>query len=167
MKLRHSNILPNDMKQSGFTLIELMITVALVAILTAVAIPSYRSAGAKSDRSIAIADINEISQALERYFTYNRTYTNDFGNLNMGSDGDTEITDNQGVAKYDYTIGVPSDTEVDDVPLGAGAAGLSYVIYAKPAANGSRDPWMLSQDHMGTKKRFKDNDPGTEEIGWP
>lgn len=148
----------------GFTLIELMITVAIVAILATIAFPSYQRAIAKSDRSIAISDINEISQALERYFTYNRVYSNDFGDLNMGSNNTFTFHDNPGQAKYDYTIGVPSTTTIGAVPQG-GETGQSFVIYAKPATSGSRDTWTLSQDHQGTQQRY-DKTSTVAQDGW-
>lgn len=58
----------------GFTLIELMITVAVVAILAAVAIPSYQQHILKSRRAQAKADMAEVSQLMERYHTVQNTY---------------------------------------------------------------------------------------------
>jgi type IV pilus assembly protein PilE len=58
----------------GFTLIELMITVAVVAILAAVAIPSYADHVRKSRRAQAKADMVEVAQQLERYHTVQNTY---------------------------------------------------------------------------------------------
>ena len=58
----------------GFTLIELMVTVAIVAILTGIAIASYDFAVVKSRRSAAAACLTERAQAMERYYTTNLTY---------------------------------------------------------------------------------------------
>jgi type IV pilus assembly protein PilE len=58
----------------GFTLIELMITVAVVAILAAVAIPSYQDHVRKSRRAQAKADLVELAQILERNHTVQNTY---------------------------------------------------------------------------------------------
>jgi type IV pilus assembly protein PilE len=58
----------------GFTLIELVIVVAIVAILAAIALPSYRQQVLKAHRSQAKADLLEYSQGLERYYSVNRTY---------------------------------------------------------------------------------------------
>lgn len=58
----------------GFTLIELMITVAVVAILAAVAIPSYSEHVRKSRRAQAKADLVELAQQLERFHTVQNTY---------------------------------------------------------------------------------------------
>lgn len=59
---------------SGFTLIELMIVVAVVAILAAIAYPSYQDAVRKSRRGQAKADIAEYMQMAERWHTVNNTY---------------------------------------------------------------------------------------------
>lgn len=59
----------------GFTLIELMITVAVVAILAAVAIPSYSEHVRKSRRAQAKADLVELAQQLERFHTVQNTYS--------------------------------------------------------------------------------------------
>ena len=58
----------------GFTLIELMIVVAVVAILASIAIPSYQEQMRKSRRAQAKADLVEYAQMAERYFTVNNTY---------------------------------------------------------------------------------------------
>jgi type IV pilus assembly protein PilE len=59
----------------GFTLIELMITVAVVAILAAIAIPSYQNQVRKSRRAQAKADLVELAQVMERFRTVNNTYS--------------------------------------------------------------------------------------------
>ena len=59
---------------AGFTLIELMIVVAVVAILAAIAVPSYQEQVRKSRRAQAKADIVEYVQMAERFFTVNNTY---------------------------------------------------------------------------------------------
>lgn len=61
-------------KSKGFTLIELMIVVAVVAILAAIALPSYQEQIRKSRRAQARSDLAEIAQGLERSFTVNRGY---------------------------------------------------------------------------------------------
>lgn len=61
-------------KWRGFTLIELMITVAVVAILAAIAYPSYLDQIRKSRRADAEAVLLESAQWMERFYTENNAY---------------------------------------------------------------------------------------------
>jgi len=61
-------------KNIGFTLIELMITVAIVAILAAVALPAYNEHVLKTRRALAASCLFEFAQNMERYFTTNMSY---------------------------------------------------------------------------------------------
>jgi type IV pilus assembly protein PilE len=61
-------------RASGFTLIELMITVAIVAILVAIAISSYEFAMVKTRRGAAEGCLLETAQYMERFYTTNLTY---------------------------------------------------------------------------------------------
>lgn len=65
----------------GFTLIELMIALAIVGILAAVAYPSYQNSVAKARRAEATAALLEGAQALERYYSVNGRYVDGSGNL--------------------------------------------------------------------------------------
>lgn len=65
---------PRRFKPSGFTLVELMITLVIVGALAAIAIPSYLEYVEKTKRNQAIRDIAELSMAIERYHTENATY---------------------------------------------------------------------------------------------
>jgi type IV pilus assembly protein PilE len=59
----------------GFTLIELMIVVAIIGILAVIVYPSYARQVQKSRRAQAKADLTELAQELERQYTANRDYT--------------------------------------------------------------------------------------------
>ena len=58
----------------GFTLIEVMIAVVIIAVLAAIAYPSYNNHVVKTRRAAAAACLLENQQLLERYFTTNLTY---------------------------------------------------------------------------------------------
>lgn len=74
----------------GFTLIELMITVAIVGILAAVAYPSYQEYVKESNRTTALTDMQKILDAEERYFLQNFSYTASLDD-NDDSDGNAGL----------------------------------------------------------------------------
>ena len=59
---------------NGFTLIELMIVVAIIAILTSIAYPAYTSSILKGKRAEGRTALAELMQQQERYMTQNNTY---------------------------------------------------------------------------------------------
>jgi type IV pilus assembly protein PilE len=66
-KLSHKRI-------AGFTLVELMIVVAIVGILAAIAYPSYIDSVRKGNRAEGRAAVTSLLQQQERFFTQNNTY---------------------------------------------------------------------------------------------
>lgn len=58
----------------GFTLIELMIVVAILGILTSIALPAYQQYVLRASRADAQAILMETAQYMERYFTTNNSY---------------------------------------------------------------------------------------------
>jgi len=65
----------------GFTLIELMIVVAVIAILGMIAVPAYRDSTTKARRSDGQTALMDVMARQERYFTERNTYTTNLAAL--------------------------------------------------------------------------------------
>ncbi len=73
------------MKQKGFTLVEIMIVVAIIGILAAISWPAYQDYVLKAGRADGQAKIMEILHAQERYYSQNQTYTDSLATLGYSS----------------------------------------------------------------------------------
>ena len=60
--------------EKGFTLIELMIVIAIIGILAAIAIPQFSAYRMRSFNAAAVADIRNVATAQEAYFVDNSIY---------------------------------------------------------------------------------------------
>ena len=72
---------------SGFTLIELMVVILIVAILTIIAVPSYRSQTLKSHRSEAKSTLMDLAAREERYMATNGVYSSLASDLGLSAWG--------------------------------------------------------------------------------
>ena len=84
-------------KEKGFTLIELMIVVAIIAILAAIAIPNFLSFVSKTRRSEVKSSLSAIYKAELSYFGENDTFSPSFTDIRWIP---------MGTAYYTYTLGV-------------------------------------------------------------
>lgn len=64
---------------SGFTLIELVIAMAVVALLAAVAIPAYNDFTSRGKLAEGMANLSNLRLQMEQYYSDNRTYRNAAG----------------------------------------------------------------------------------------
>ena len=112
----------------GFTLIELMITVAIVAVLGALAYPSFMAAIYKSRRADAVEMMTKIQQAEERRRANNPAYTADLTLLVPDHTESAYIMTPQG-GRYKVTVNVP----------GGDAAATTYTIRAEARGSQTAD----------------------------
>ena len=120
-------------KQRGFTLVELMVAVALVGILAAIALPAYSQYIVRSNRTAAQAYLMELSHAQAQFMADSRSYADDVGDLQLPVPDHVD-------AKYKIEI------EVEDGPP------QTYTITATPREGSSQaDDGVLSIDQAGTR----------------
>lgn len=72
-------------RQLGLTLIELMITVAIIGILASVAYPSYIDHITRSNRAEALRELTRFANLQEQYFIDHRVYSSTMKDLGIGS----------------------------------------------------------------------------------
>ena len=87
-------------KQRGFTLVEVMVIVGIIAILAAIAVPTYDAQKRKGYRTDAVRALTEAAQLQERWYSNTGTYAT----LNDISAGDTSANGQYGItASYSST----------------------------------------------------------------
>ena len=84
------NVKSRTCRVKGFTLIELMIAIAVVAILAAIAFPSYQNYILKSGRADAKSALYGAAQTLERCYTRFSAYNNSNCQVQAGTNIDSE-----------------------------------------------------------------------------
>ncbi len=112
------------MKQQGFTLIELMIVVAIIGILAAVAIPQYQNYVINSKISAAASNVSSIELAMANDYQSNGTFpsaaqlTNEGFNITNPANGDTiTITASGATGAIQYVF---AQSPGSGVPVGSG-----------------------------------------------
>ena len=121
-------------RRGGFSLVELMVAVAIVGILASIAIPAYQQYIINSNRSSAQSHLLDIAQAQQQYFADNRDYAATLADLNG-------MTTPANVSKH-YTI------TIDVLP----GPPPTFTATATPKAGTSQaSDVTLTINHAGTK----------------
>jgi type IV pilus assembly protein PilA len=96
------------MKNKGFTLIELMIVVAIIAIIAAIAIPNLLRSRLQSNESAAIGNLRTVVGSQTAFAAAERGYADDLNNLMTPAAGpaylDIDLTPATGVQGYVYAL---------------------------------------------------------------
>lgn len=111
--------------QIGFTLVEMLVTVAILSILAAIAYPSYAEYSRRTARADAQSDLAENIQVLERVFTNNNRYDR---TMNGGAWAGLAVTQSPraGAARYNFAVAF-------------NATGTTYVLTAVPQGSQAND----------------------------
>jgi prepilin-type N-terminal cleavage/methylation domain-containing protein len=114
-------------KDKGFTLIELMIVVAIIGILAAIAIPNFMNYQCKAKQSEAKSNLGNIRTAQEAYYAEHDAYATTL------SDAGFVV---KGAAYYSYTAATASD-----------ASGNHFTASADATAGGTLvgDQWTINE----------------------
>lgn len=131
-------------KMVGFTLIELMIAVAIVGIIAAIALPSYQASVRKSNRAEAKTELTDVAQRLQRCYTlyakFNHASCSVYGTVSSSTGYIT-----RGGQFYKITI---------DVPASGNPPETTYLLTAEATlAPQTQDTGCLelTLDHTGVK----------------
>lgn len=137
----------------GFTLIELMIVVAIIGIIAAIAYPSYRDSVMRAQRADAMATISRLAAAQERYYARQSpaSFATDFRVLF----NDTSITaGTKSIASDEgyYTITL-ANTSCSQVINASTTVHTCFSLTAQPAAGGPQIPdvdcWQFVHTEVG------------------
>ncbi len=150
--------------KNGFTLIELMIAVAIVGILAAIAVPNYQDSVRKSRRADAQGALMNFANGMERFYTESGSYC---GGADAGIDvcGDGAFD----IGIPNVAIFAPSGQTGDFYSFtisAMNAAGTAFTLRATPVGGGPQDGnGMLELDSTGVRRWDRNNNYDPTEAG--
>ena len=139
-------------RQRGITLIELMVVVAIIAILSAIAAPMYANYVTESRRTTGQGQMTELAAVLERFFSDNNTYVG----FPLGDGAATIFPDH-------LPRDSPHANRYYDVALPTLTAN-GYTIQVTPVNQQAGDG-LMTLTSTGAKARDKNNDGDVTDAG--
>ncbi|MDO3384879.1 type IV pilin protein [Gilvimarinus sp. SDUM040013] len=105
-------------KNKGFTMIEILIVVAILGIISAIAYPSYMESVRKSNRADAKATLNHVSQQLHRCYSRDFKYSGCAAASSTTQSGEEFYSINVATTDSTFTVtatatGAPQDKDTD------------------------------------------------------
>ncbi len=126
---------------AGFTLIELMVTVAIVAILSAIAYPAYTEYILKSRRTDARNALLDLAARQERFYSLNNQYSTVPSTLGYAGSAFPVNVQTGNAAYYQLTVSAPTP---------AAATLPTFAASAVPLGNQAKDKCKTyTIDHLG------------------
>jgi len=130
-------------KNKGFTLIELMIVVAIIGILAAIAVPNFMRFVAKTKRSEVKYNLEAIYKTEISYFGEENTFSNSFVNIRWQPEGT--------IYYYTFTIGVEyyglalaSNPQPGGISFGASATSFTASSWGNIDNDPTVDIWYIN-----------------------
>jgi len=133
--------MPN--KQKGFSLIELLIVVAIILIISAIAIPSFLRAKMAGNEASAVGSMRTLNTACVAYSTSFGQYPQSLTDLGPTASGGTATSTSADLIDSALAAGVKSGYTFTFTP---GASNQSYAITATPIVVGQSGQRMLFTD---------------------
>ena len=138
-------------RQQGFTLIELMIVIAIVGILAAIALPAYQDYTVRARMSEPMAKLAEAKSSIAEFYAANGNLPANLGEA--GSTGDTAVIATLIVESmtYDLTGGVPTIAihAHGSVFPGAAAADAGFELVGTTNPNNRTISWACQPATIG------------------
>jgi type IV pilus assembly protein PilE len=134
----------------GFTLIEIMITVAIVAILASIALPAYNDYVMRSKISEAVANLSDMRTKMEQFFLDNRTYAGacaagTVAPLPSGKYFNYACSGLSGTA-YTVTATGKASTDMSDFVYNINEKNERKTLGVPPSWTSTSDCWTLRKD---------------------